>query len=209
MGKRLAHLCEENSNKLKVYNMEKIVTKRLYLVPFTLELVKAAIIGNDELAKLLSVKILPEWPNEEFSQNLPFFAEILDSKNPLHQKWAKPKQWGSLIIHKSENTLIGNACIKVIPDLTGSPTGSTELGYSIIPSYQRQGYASEAASSLIDWGFSQPDIHTITAGCDPDNIASKRVLEKVGMQMIESREKVLVWKLSKTATVGSRVTSNK
>ncbi len=181
--------------------MENIVTKRLYLVPFTLELVKAAITGNAELATLLSVKVLPEWPDEELSQSLPFIVDILDNKNPLHQKWAKPKQWGSLIIHKSENTLIGHACIKVIPEPTGTPSGSTELGYSIVPSYQRQGYASEAAKALIDWGLSQPDIQTITAGCDPDNIASKRVLEKVGMQLIESREKVLVWKLSKTATI--------
>ncbi|MGB3639982.1 MAG: GNAT family protein [Rivularia sp. (in: cyanobacteria)] len=181
--------------------MENIVTKRLYLVPFTLELVKAAIIGNDELATLLSVQISPEWPDEELSQDLPFIADILDSKNPLYQKWAKPKQWGSLIIHKSENTLIGKAGIKVIPDETGSPTGSTELGYSIVPSYQRQGYASEAAKALIDWGFSQPDIQTITAGCNSDNIASKRVLEKVGMQLFQSREKMLIWKLSKTATV--------
>lgn len=181
--------------------MENIVTKRLYLVPFTLELVKAAIIGNAQLAKLLSVKILPEWPSEELSQNLPFIADILDSKNPLHKKWAKPKQWGSLIIHKSENTLIGTASIKVIPNETGSPSGSKELGYSILPSYQRQGYASEAAKALIDWGFSQPDIQSITAGCDPNNIASKIVLEKVGMELIESREKMLIWKLSKTACV--------
>lgn len=181
--------------------MENIVTPRLYLIPFTLEAVKAAMIGNSELTELLSVTVLPFWPGEELAQNLPFIADILDEKNPLNKKWASPKQWGSLIIHKAENTLIGKAGLKIIPDLTGSPTGSTELGYEIFPPYQRQGYGSEVAKALVDWGLSQPDIQSITAGCDRDNIASKRVLEKVGMQLIESRETVLVWKLSKPATI--------
>ncbi|WP_353929461.1 hypothetical protein WJM97_14200 [Okeanomitos corallinicola TIOX110] len=42
-------------------------------------------------------------------------------------------------------------------------------------------------------------MQTITAGCDPDNIALKRILEKIGMNLIAAKEKVLVWKLSKAA----------
>jgi RimJ/RimL family protein N-acetyltransferase len=41
-------------------------------------------------------------------------------------------------------------------------------------------------------------MQTVTAGCDPNNIASKRVLEKIGMDLIEAREKILVWKLSRS-----------
>ncbi len=44
--------------------MENIVTTRLYLVLFTLEIVKAAIIENAELASVMKVTVLPNWSDE-------------------------------------------------------------------------------------------------------------------------------------------------
>ncbi|MEH1788005.1 MAG: GNAT family N-acetyltransferase [Nostoc sp.] len=177
--------------------MENIVTKRLYLVPLKLEIVKAAILGNSELARSLAVTVLPDWPDEEFIQILPGIADIL-SKYALQSQWG----WGSLIIHKAENKLIGHVMIKIIPDATGSPTDSVELGYQVVPSYRRQGYASEAAKAMADWTLYQPGIKKVTAGCNADNIGSKRVLEKIGMRLIETRGKVLIWELCKTEIIG-------
>jgi RimJ/RimL family protein N-acetyltransferase len=91
--------------------------------------------------------------------------------------------------------------VKVIPHSTGLPSGSLEIGYYIAPSYRQQGYTSEATKAVVDWALSQPNVQSVTAGCDRDNISSKRVLEKIRIQLIESREKMLVWKLCKTATV--------
>jgi len=176
--------------------MEKLVTPRLELVPFKLELIKAAIKGNDELASLLGVQVLPNWQDKEALENLPFFADIM-YQYPLQCEWGI----GRLIIHQAENTLIGHVMVKVIPDNTGSPSGSLEIGYHVAASYRRQGYASEATKAVINWALSQPTVQTVTAGCDRDNIASKRVLEKVGMQLVETRKNILVWKLSKTASV--------
>ena len=176
--------------------MENIVTKRLYLVPFTLDIVKAAILGNSELARVMAVKVLPNWPDEEFIQNLPGIADIL-TKYILQSQWG----WGTLIIHQAENTLIGHVMIKIIPDATGSPTDSVELGYQIVPSYRQQGYASEAAKAMADWTLYQPGMEKVTAGCDADNIGSKRVLEKIGMRLIEARGKGLIWELSKTEII--------
>ncbi len=52
---------------------------------------------------------------------------------------------------------------------------------------------------MLDWAFSQPSVEKVTAGCDADNIASKRLLEKIGMQHTETRAQgqVLVWELSR------------
>jgi [ribosomal protein S5]-alanine N-acetyltransferase len=176
--------------------MEKIFTPHLELVPFKLELVEKAILGNAELASFMGVRVLSNWHEQDFFASLPFIADILH-QYPLQSDWG----WGTLIIHRAENTLIGHVMVKIIPDSTGSPSGSLEIGYYVASSYRRQGYASEATKAVIDWTLSQPSVQTVTAGCDPDNIASKRVLEKSGMQVVESREKILVWKLSKTASV--------
>ncbi|MFM7575626.1 MAG: GNAT family N-acetyltransferase [Microcystaceae cyanobacterium] len=171
---------------------EKLVTERLYLVPLKLDLLKVAIIDIRELAIKLGVKVAPNWVSQEFIQAFPDIADIL-LQFPLQGEWG----WGSLIIHQTDNTLIGHVMIKIIPDITGLPTDAIEIGYEVAPSYRQQGYASEATKAMMDWTLSQPGIQTVTAGCDPNNIASKRVLEKIGMDLIETREKVLVWKSSR------------
>jgi ribosomal-protein-alanine N-acetyltransferase len=55
------------------------------------------------------------------------------------------------------------------------------LGYVIARSHQRKGYATEATRAVVKWSFQQPTIYRVNASTDVDNIASQRVLEKVGM----------------------------
>ena len=56
-----------------------------------------------------------------------------------------------------------------------------EVGYIINKQYQRQGYATEALSAVMNECF-RNDTHRIYAECDPQNTCSWRLLEKVGMQ---------------------------
>jgi RimJ/RimL family protein N-acetyltransferase len=56
------------------------------------------------------------------------------------------------------------------------------LWYTIHPSYWGQGYATEAAHGLLAFGFGELRLHRIWADCDPANLASVRVLEKLGMR---------------------------
>ena len=179
--------------------MGDLVTKRLRLVPFKLPIVQAAMIGDTELGKVLGVTVLSDWIDQEFYDNLSEIANILN-KSPLQGEWG----WGNLGIQQAENTLIGHVMLKIIPDIpdpTGSPTGALEIGYQIAPSYRRQGYGSEATKAVLDWAFSQPSVEKVTAGCYADNIGSKRLLEKIGMQHTETRSngQVLVWELSRSS----------
>ncbi|WP_268258060.1 GNAT family N-acetyltransferase [Bacillus niameyensis] len=56
-----------------------------------------------------------------------------------------------------------------------------EMGYVVNPDYWGQGIATEAAQLLIKFGFQELELHRIFATCDPRNIGSAKVLEKVGM----------------------------
>ena len=60
--------------------------------------------------------------------------------------------------------------------------GKTVLFYSIHSDYQNKGYATQCAAKLLSYAFSQMDIPSISGGCDKDNRASFRVMEKIGMQ---------------------------
>ena len=55
------------------------------------------------------------------------------------------------------------------------------LWYSVNRRDWGQGYATEAASRLLRFGFEDAGLRRIFAECDPDNLASARVLEKIGM----------------------------
>lgn len=60
--------------------------------------------------------------------------------------------------------------------------GSAELGYWIGEQYQGNGYATEASQVLIKRAFDDLDIERIYASYKYGNIASKRVLEKLGFK---------------------------
>lgn len=57
-----------------------------------------------------------------------------------------------------------------------------EIGWVLHPSYQGQGYATEAARALLHHGFVTLQAHRIIATCQPENRASYHVMEKLGMR---------------------------
>ena len=57
-----------------------------------------------------------------------------------------------------------------------------ELGWVFHPRYHRQGYATEAAAALLRHGFASLSVHRVIATCQPENMPSSRVMEKLGMQ---------------------------
>lgn len=56
------------------------------------------------------------------------------------------------------------------------------IGYIFNPKYQRKGYATESSKALIEYSFSNFNTHRVIARCNPKNIASWKVLEKLGMK---------------------------
>ena len=92
-----------------------------------------------------------------------------------------PDQWNWYaiwMIELKDGTHIGELCFKGL-----SEDGVAEIGYGISEKYQNNGYATEAAKAVLEWAFSHPEVVAIVAETDPDNIASKRVLEKCGFAL--------------------------
>ncbi|MBI2504654.1 MAG: GNAT family N-acetyltransferase [Candidatus Latescibacteria bacterium] len=58
-----------------------------------------------------------------------------------------------------------------------------EIGYCLHPDFWGRGCAAEAAGALLALGFEELQLHRIQASCDPENAGSRRVLEKIGMQL--------------------------
>jgi RimJ/RimL family protein N-acetyltransferase len=59
-----------------------------------------------------------------------------------------------------------------------------ELGYWLGEPYWGQGYMSEAASAMTDHAFTQCAHAVLHSGCRIPNLASRRVLEKIGFERV-------------------------
>lgn len=56
-----------------------------------------------------------------------------------------------------------------------------ELGYVFNPDHYGKGYATEASRRMLQYGFENLEAHRIIARCNPENKASWRLLERLGM----------------------------
>jgi ribosomal-protein-alanine N-acetyltransferase len=59
---------------------------------------------------------------------------------------------------------------------------SCSLGYELARAAHGQGYMQEALLRIIDWGWREMSLNRIEAQVHPDNLASLRVLEKLGFK---------------------------
>lgn len=67
--------------------------------------------------------------------------------------------------------------------IKGTDEGQAMLGYAYGRAAWGRGIATEAARVMVAMGFDVLGLRRIWAACDPENTASRRVLEKVGMQV--------------------------
>ena len=82
------------------------------------------------------------------------------------------------IIYKETNEFVGWCGL----DHTNQKDADPALFYLLKASYWGKGLATEAAGALLDYAFTQLDLASIHAGAAPENLASKRVMEKIGMK---------------------------
>ena len=68
--------------------------------------------------------------------------------------------------------------------------GVVTIGYAIVPSARRQGYATEAITVLTAWSLAQPGVDRVRAQTLPDNEASIRALLRAGFEEDDPSPKV-------------------
>lgn len=56
----------------------------------------------------------------------------------------------------------------------------SEIGYMMLPETSGKGYMSEAIKAVLTYGFDYLNLHSIEAVIDPDNVASEKILQKIG-----------------------------
>jgi len=85
--------------------------------------------------------------------------------------------WTTIL--KGKNECIGWTTLKDLPG-----TEEIEIGFRYFPKYWNQGLATEISAALLKYGFEQLNLPRIVAVVHPENAASIRVIEKIGLTYV-------------------------
>jgi RimJ/RimL family protein N-acetyltransferase len=85
------------------------------------------------------------------------------------------------VINKSDNKLFGFAGLKYLADID-----EVDIGYRFLPQYWGQGLATEAANPIMKYGFEELDLKRIIGIAMEENVASCKILEKIGLKFYKT-----------------------
>ncbi len=98
----------------------------------------------------------------------------------------EPGVWAQLAIARAEDgSLVGDLGL-----LVAENRERAEIGFTVSPAAQGKGYGSAAVAEAIRLLFEQTAVRQVVGITDARNIPSVRLLERVGMSRVESRETV-------------------
>lgn len=101
----------------------------------------------------------------------------------VSSRWEKDRLGFCGVVEKKSGALTGWCGVWRL-----SETDEVEIGYAIAKQFWRRGFATEAAEVLLQYAFAHIKPDVITAVAAPENAASRRVMEKIGMKYVRLDE---------------------
>jgi len=147
-------------------------TDRLILRPVSL----------DDAPFIYDLMNMPKWKQFIGDRNI---QTIDDAKQYIEDKMLGQMRdigYGNyVVIRKEDDMKLGTCGLYNRPDVEG-----TDIGFAFLPNSEGKGYATEAAQRIQQAAIEDFNISTINGYTTKDNIASRRVLEKLGMKVIDT-----------------------
>ncbi len=119
-------------------------------------------------------------------------------KNRIYQDYGIGLGYWSIFAKNDPAKFIG--WILLIPEDGVGP--DIEIGWRLHPDYWGQGMAFEAARAVLDHGLVHLELPRIVAAIDPDNVASRKLAERLGMVTGGSRDGYVLYEISIDHDIG-------
>jgi len=155
-------------NDSSVVRTDRLVLRRFDLGDFD---AYAAIMGDYEVGKW--------FPNGKGYTR----EQAKKSLDSILAHWAKHGFGIWAVTDKHSGFLLGRCGLNLITE-----TSEVEVDFIIARNHWRHGYATEAAHAALTYGFNVLKLNRIIALAKPDNIASRKVIEKIGMHYVKDAE---------------------
>ena len=162
-------------------NMTILVTPRLELVPITLAIAEAVMLGRRADAEALAnARLPPAWPNRALIERA--FTASLERmrEDPARRLWGDRL----MLSRDGERRVLGSVVFHGAP----GEDGIVEIAYGVEDGSQGQGYATEATRASVPWALAQPGVRAVQATTFAWHRASTRVIEKLEMRPIGTRD---------------------
>ena len=160
-------------------------TKRLLLIPVTLDIIDTLLVSDDLFYSKYGYK---NDGGEYLNPSPDYLYKIRDRLTEHPEEY--PVAVDYLIIIKDIKTVIGTIYFKSLP-----VDGVSEIGYGMSPQYEGNGYMSEALETMLKYG-KENNIKTVIADTMIDNVKSQKVLIRNGFINIETKDNKLLFQKS-------------
>jgi aminoglycoside 6'-N-acetyltransferase len=146
-------------------------------LPLTTDRLTVAMMRAEHAAALVEYRNHPDVARYQ-DWDVPFTVEMAQRLIGTQSSFDGPAdgEWVQLAV-KVGHAVVGDVAVGVHDE-----GRQATIGYSIAPTEQGKGYATEAVAVVIDALFDQAHLHRIIASTDPENLPSRRVLEKLGFR---------------------------
>ena len=172
-------------------NKQIIETKHLKLIPTCID-------DADFIVKLLNT---PKWLKYIGDRQVKTTDEAINYISSKITPQFKKLGYGNYtVIRKSDNVKVGTCGLYDREGLSG-----VDIGFAFLPEFEQHGYAYEGSKKLLDVGFSDFGIKQVNAITLPNNKASQKLLEKLGLQFIkmiklpDDENELMLYQMTKTS----------
>jgi RimJ/RimL family protein N-acetyltransferase len=131
------------------------------------------------------IPLMLDWWNDPRYQR--YYAELTDPEPVVRdlaamfvaaQSEEPRRKWQLAVTVRGNDQIVGTCGVRV----NDAELAEANIGYELHPDQWGNGYATEAATAILRFGFAELGMHRIWAECVAENTGSARVLEKAGMR---------------------------
>ncbi len=152
--------------------LDSFETERLLLKP----------VGKEDAAFIVEMFNTPQWINNIGDRNVHSIEEAeayIEIK--MRPQFERLGFGNYIMIRKSDGIKLGSCGLYDREGLDG-----IDIGYALIPKFERQGYAIEAASKMLELAEHHFSLQEVLAITTPENIPSQKVLAKLGLEFVRT-----------------------
>ena len=134
----------------------------------------------EELYRMNSDPLIMKYVGDGSTRDRNQMVKELEMLTSLYTRRPGLGIWATVL--KENGTFIGASGLAPYDN-----TSEIELGYRILKEHWNMGYATEASVGILNYAFHILLLDKVVSSAHVDNIASRRVMEKVGMKHIDNR----------------------
>ena len=146
-----------------MYAPTNLSTQRLLLRPFS----------PDDVNDVFSYASDPEW-SRFLPVPIPYTRE--DAQDFVEGNTNSNWERNAMFAIEFNGGVVGGIDLRI-----DAPNAMAMVGYAIARAHWNQGLMTEAVQAVVDWGFKEFGLAKIWSFADVENVASWRVMEKIGM----------------------------